>query len=235
MNETVRKKTAERARRTESKEVRRQQLIDATIRSIAKYGIRGTTMSTVTEFAGLSVGIVNFHFESKQNLFEETLVYLAREHHDHWQSARADAGLSPADKMLAIVDAHFHPRICTAKKLAVWYAFYGEASRRKIYRHLIEDIDDERFNLLITLAEEIGKDGRAASIPPRQVAYILESLFDGVWLELLTYPENLSRDEGRDQIKAFLATVFPDHFDMPDFDDAPNRPARTALSEVATP
>ena len=54
----------ERTGRTASKAVRRQQLIEATIDSIAKYGISGTTMTTVTGLAGLSVGIVNFHFFS---------------------------------------------------------------------------------------------------------------------------------------------------------------------------
>jgi TetR/AcrR family transcriptional repressor of bet genes len=62
--------------------VRRQQLIEATIESIAKFGISGTTMTTVTGFAGLSVGIVNFHFDSVENLFEETLFSLAAEHRD---------------------------------------------------------------------------------------------------------------------------------------------------------
>ena len=105
MNEAIRQTKAppqKAPKRTESKEVRRGQLIDATIDSIAKYGIGGTTMSTVTEAAGLSVGIVNFHFKSKQNLFEETLIYLAREHHDHWHKAYSDAGLSAQEKLLAV-------------------------------------------------------------------------------------------------------------------------------------
>lgn len=219
MNQSIRKsKRADKPlRRTESKEVRRQQLIDATIRSIAKYGIGGTTMSTVTEIAGLSLGIVNFHFKSKQNLFEETLVFLAREHHDLWQKAYRDAGLSAADKLMAIVDAHFDRSICSPKKLAVWYAFYGEAGRRKVYRKLIEDIDMERYHVSLRLCEEIAKEGGYDAIPPQQVNNLLEALYDGVWLELLTYPESYNRKEARNHIVAFLAKVFPNDFEMPQF------------------
>lgn len=205
------------ARRTEAREVRRQQLIDATIESISRYGIGGTTMSTVTEIAGLSLGIVNFHFQSKQNLLEETLVHLAREHHDQWLTAYRDAGLSAKGKLLAIVDAHFHPRISSTKKLAVWSAFYGEAGRRKVYRKLIEDIDLERFDLSLGLCEEIAQEGGYSGIPPRQVANLLEALYDGMWLELLTYSESYTRQQARDHIVAFLASVYPDHFDMPTF------------------
>lgn len=226
MNETIRSKKPAAAsktangtgrKRTESKEVRRKQLISATIDSIAAHGIGGTTMSTVTEIAGLSVGIVNFHFDSKQNLFEETLMFLAREHHEHWHRAYSDAGLSAQDKLLAIVDAHFHPKICTRKKLAVWYAFFGEAGRRLIYRKLIDDIDDERFAISTGLCAEITKDGGYAAPPARVVAQNLEGLFDGLQLSLLMYPGGLSRTQANDQIRAYLASVFPHHFELPRF------------------
>lgn len=204
-------------RRTESKEVRRRQLIDATIQSISKHGIGGTTMQTVTDIAGLSIGIVNFHFESKQRLFEETLVFLAREHHDQWHRAYEDAGLSARDKLQAIVDAHFHRKICSRKKLAVWFAFYGEAGRRRVYRKLIEDIDQERFEISIGLCAQIAKEGGYKNMPPRQIANMLEALYDGLWLDILTYPDSYSRETARAHVHGFLAHVFPQHFEMPDF------------------
>jgi len=217
MNQTISKSKGKAVRRTESKEVRRSQLIDATIESIAKYGIGGTTMSTVTEIAGLSVGIVNFHFESKQKLFEETLVHLAREHHNHWLSGYEDAGRSPREKLEAIVDAHFHPKIFTRKKLAVWFAFYGEAGRRKTYRKLIEDIDSERFELSLRLCHQMAEEGGRSGLPPRQIANTLECLYDGLWLEFLTYPGSYTPETARAHVIGFLANVFPKHFDMPDF------------------
>ncbi len=219
MNEVIRpkKRTEKPVKRTESKAVRRGQLIDATIESIARHGIGGTTMSTVTEAAGLSVGIVNFHFQSKQKLFEETLVHLAREHHDHWHKAYTDAGLSAQEKLLAIVDAHFHPKICTRKKLAVWYAFFGEAGRRKVYRKLIDEIDDERFDLSTGLCAQIIADGGYTVPPPRIIARTLEGLYDGLQLNILMYPGSFSREQANNQIRAYLASIFPHHFEMPSF------------------
>jgi TetR/AcrR family transcriptional regulator, transcriptional repressor of bet genes len=61
-------RTAGTPPRTASREVRRRQLIEATINSIAQHGIGGTTMNTVTEFLGLSLGIVNFHFKNSLSL-----------------------------------------------------------------------------------------------------------------------------------------------------------------------
>ena len=59
------------SRRTESRAARRQQLIDATMKCIARKGIGSTTLGDVAKEAGLSQGIVNLHFVSKDNLLKE--------------------------------------------------------------------------------------------------------------------------------------------------------------------
>ena len=55
-------------------------LIQSTINCIANRGIAGTTMADVTKDAGLSLGIVNLHFKSKEKLFEETLRFVSDEY-----------------------------------------------------------------------------------------------------------------------------------------------------------
>lgn len=205
------------ARRTESKEVRRQQLIDATIESISNFGIAGTTMSTVTEAAGLSLGIVNFHFESKQRLFEETLVHIANEYHKHCLRAYEEVGPTAREKLTALVDAHFHPDVCNHKKLSVWYAFYGEGRRRAIYRNLIDHIDDQHWEIATKLCQEIIDQGGYTCPPAKQVARTLEALLDGIALNILMYPESYTPADGRKQAHTYLASMFPEHFDMPTF------------------
>ena len=54
--------------RKASRPVRRQQLIDATIAVLARKGYSALTVADVAKTAGLSVGIINFHFESKEKL-----------------------------------------------------------------------------------------------------------------------------------------------------------------------
>lgn len=82
--------------RSQMKLLRRQQLIESTIESIAKRGFAETTMADVAEGAGLSRGIVNFHFVSKEMLLNETLNYLAREYREVWKRALERAAPSPS-------------------------------------------------------------------------------------------------------------------------------------------
>ena len=201
--------------RTASKAVRRQQLIEATIESIAKFGISGTTMTTVTGFAGLSVGIVNFHFQSKENLFEETLRFLAAEHRDLWQKVMDRKKLSTSEQLLAIVDAEFHPQTCNRKKLTVWSAFYGEAGYRTYYRKIMSDIDSERWEASTELCREIISQGGYDNLVAQDVAETLEGLFDGFCLNILIYPGDFTREDAKDRVRSYLAATFPQHFERP--------------------
>jgi len=68
------------SRRALSKARRRRQLIHATIKCISKKGLGSLTLADVASEAGLSQGIVNLHFDSKDNLLNETLRFLAEDY-----------------------------------------------------------------------------------------------------------------------------------------------------------
>lgn len=204
--------TAAKRPRTASREVRRSQLIEATIESIARHGLTGTTMATVTGLADLSMGIVSFHFQSKENLLRDTLVHLAEEHRAAWIDGLAESGLAPAAKLARLIDAHFHPSICNHRRIAVWFAFFGEARYREVYRAHIAAYDTERTEILTDLCERLICDGGYGAVSASDVTGTLESLADGLWLSVLLYPDWLSREDAKRQIHAYLAGVFPREF-----------------------
>lgn len=205
-------RTGARSRRTAPPEERRQQLIDATMLSIAEHGISGTTMATVTGIAGLSAGIVSLHFQSKENLLVATLEFLAQEHRDGWVSVQQDETLAPAERLWAIMEAHFDPRVCTPTKIAVWFAFFGEARYRQVYRRLVGQVDTERVDAVEELCRMIAADEGSADVDPAALARSLESFADGLWLDLLTYPESTSRENAKALLRGMLERSFPAHF-----------------------
>ena len=201
---TTRKRTAPKAER-------QQQLIQATIRSVAKHGLPDTTMSTVAGEAGLSQGIINLHFQSKERLLVETLRYLADEYTVSWQKALAAAGDSPAEQLAARVVADFKPPVSDRNKLAVWFAFWGESKSRPTYRKICADSDHEDRAEITRLCSAIGErcDSRT---DPGTVAASLSAMTSGLWLELLTRPRSLSREQARAICMSYLATVYPGQF-----------------------
>lgn len=205
----------EKPPRTRSKEERKQQLIDATIKSIAQYGLSGTTMTTVTSIAGLSIGLVNFHFESKQKLFEETLLYLALEHQEAWKSLLEKGGLSIEESILAIVDSHFDPKVSSREREAAWFAFLGDSKSRAAYRRIVEDIDDALCDRLEALITELVANGDFPHVVPKDVTTALEALLDGLSLTRLLYPTDASRADARRLARDYLKAMFPGHFLAP--------------------
>ncbi len=201
--------------RTATREARRRQLIDATIDSISKRGFSGTTLETVTRTAKLSHGVVNFHFNSKEELYVETLGYLAREHYECWRGAMLRAGPEPARQLEAIVDADFDRRICAAKKLAVWFAFWGQAKYRPDYLTMRYRYDDERAAELNRLCGEIVAEGGYGHLDPDSLTRSIESIVDGLWLNMLLYPKEVTREMARGDCFRYLAQAFPGHFARP--------------------
>src|SRR5690606_6094409 len=97
-------------------------------------GFARTTLTEVAKTAGLSHGLVLFHFETKEKLLADTLAALAEEYRQNWEAALASAGPSPAEQLSALIDADFSPAICTPDRLAAWCAFWGEAQSRPLYQ-----------------------------------------------------------------------------------------------------
>jgi TetR/AcrR family transcriptional repressor of bet genes len=205
---------ADRGDRTASREVRRRQLIKATIDSIAQRGLSDTTLATVTRGAKLSHGTINFHFKSKDLLLIETLRFLTEEHHDHWRASLERAGPAPEEQLTALIETDFAPAICNPKKLAVWFAYWGEAKARPAYMEIGGKYDQERLNKFTSLCRELKENGSYTHIDPSIAAKSLEAFIDGLWLNLLLYPKVFLRDEARRDCFSFLAGMFPLHFPL---------------------
>ena len=199
-------------KRTASKEERQEQLIQATIRSVAGRGLSDTTMATVSSEAGLSQGIINLHFQSKDRLLIETLRYIADEYRQTWKKALAGAGDSPARQLAALVAVDFRLPVCDRNKLAVWFAFWGESKSRPTYRQICAERDRAYRNEMVQVCEGLIEDGRYRGLDAETVAAGLSAMTSGLWLDMLTNPRSMSRQDAREICMQFLATTFDRHF-----------------------
>ncbi|MGH6948297.1 MAG: transcriptional regulator BetI [Kiloniellales bacterium] len=194
--------------RKESKEIRRQQLIEATIDSLARRGYAETTTAVVADSAGLSRGIVNFHFDSKEKLLIETLRYLSEEYRGHWREALRTAGPNPAEKLHALVMADFDRKVCSQRKIGAWCAFWGEAKSRPTYQKLCGATDREYQFTLVNLCRGLAEPSQSPSLLARGLSALLE----GLWLHLMMGTKEFTREEARAAAAQHLASVFPKHF-----------------------
>jgi AcrR family transcriptional regulator len=197
------------AGRKVSKAARRLQLIEATIDSLAKRGYAETTLADVADGAGLSRGIVNFHFESKEKLLVATLQHLADEYVGHWQAAVAKAGPGAAGRLWAVVAADFDRRVCTRRKIAAWCAFWGEARSRPTYQALCGARDAKYQQVVQGILAEL-KAEAGYPYAPEAMALSLCAMLEGLWIRLML--GGGGREQGRAAAVAMLVAGFPRHF-----------------------
>ena len=200
------------APRKASRESRREQLIEATIDTIAACGLSRTTLTEVASAAGLSHGLVNFHFRSKDGLLSETLLYLSEEYRRNWTGALAAAGPSPAERLEALIRADYAPAISTPERLKAWCAFWGEAQSRPVYQETCGANDAAYVETLQAICAALIAETGAAHDPAR-VARILRVTVEGTWLDLITMSEPYSRDEALATAFVCAAAFFPTRFD----------------------
>lgn len=201
------------SKRTASTQARREQLIKATAKSISKRGITATTIADVAGETGLSHGIVNLHFKSKENLFVETLKHLADEYRSYWEGAVDNAGQSPAEKIAALVELDFSKKVCDKKKLAVWFAYWGAAKTRPMYRKLCLEGDLHYDTMLIQHFKSLALDGGYTDIHADNAGQCLSAMISGFWLDMLISPEVMDRRRASAICMDYLAMVFPNHFE----------------------
>ena len=197
--------------RKASRDARRGQLIEATISVLARRGYAETTLTEVAVEAGVSHGMVNFHFRSKQNLLTETLAFLAEEYRENWTAALDAAPPDPASRLDALMRADFAPAITTPDRLSAWCAFWGEAQSKPIYQEKC-GANDAAYNeaierLCAELIAEGDYDWQAA-----RVAQALRCMVEGIWLEMMTAQAAADVDEGLGTTLATLSAFFPRHF-----------------------
>lgn len=194
-----------------SRAQRRQQLIDATMKVLARKGYAQTTLSDVAKEAGVSHGLVIFHFASKERLLTETLLFMAEEYRANWEKALAEAGPSPAEQLDALMRADYEPSICTPEHLACWCSFWGEVQSRPIYQQECASNDRRYIKRLEGICTALIKEGGYGFDAVRS-ARVLRLINEGLWLDMLSMQNPYSRKEAIATLYACAATYFPRHF-----------------------
>lgn len=180
---------------------RRQQLIEGAIRAVARHGYAATTIAQIAAEAGLSHGLVGYHFNSKDELLSSAMVWLAEELEASIQLAQS---VPPGDRLAALLQAPLQDHICQPAKLAVWFSFWGEAQARGSFRSVSVALED-RYQAI--LAESLGMPAAAAE--PR--AALLSAVIDGLWLDMHLGRDGLTPARARGRILSDLALLVPPH------------------------
>ncbi len=159
------------------KDTRKQQLIDATMASIAELGLQNTTIISISRRAGMSSGIISHYFGGKQGLIEAALRYLLDQLGKELRERMARTDGSPEQRLQCIVEANFSEFQRTDLAAKTWLSVWARSMHEPGLQRL-QQINNARLysNLRYSFAQRLPK--QAATEAARQLA----SMIDGFWL-----------------------------------------------------
>lgn len=198
------------AKPTRIQALRRRELIEAALAVIAEDGLSGLTLAKVAGRAGLTAAMVNFHFANKRKLLLETLRYIADEFEGRLAARLAKAGDS-ASALLAFVEVHFEPQLLEPGRIAVWYAFSGEAQARAEYCDVYAEQERNHLILVRRCFHRLLSDAKGPR-DPEALAQALIGLLGTVWQTCLYESRTFDAEEGRRLCHRYLGSVVPEVF-----------------------
>ncbi len=185
--------------RDEPEEVRRRQLIEVTIDSLAEVGYVGSTLAQIAQRADVSPGLVAHYFGDKDGLFEATFRTLARRIAERVRE-RLKLVRTPRGRVQAVIDTNLAPEEFDQRTGTAWLAFWGQVLHVKGLKR-VQTVYQRR--MLSNLRHALKR-----LLPPeeaRSLAAMIAAMIDGVWLRAaLSRWEEADSESARALLTAFV-------------------------------
>jgi AcrR family transcriptional regulator len=119
--------------------VRREQILEAAFLVAASRGLEGTRIQEVAERAGVSHGLVLFHFKSKRALMLALLDWLLATTTDLHFGDEVRRLRSPRDRLLAVLRQEMGRVASEPRRTRLTFAFWSASIRDRVVRSRMRD------------------------------------------------------------------------------------------------
>ncbi|OBZ96659.1 TetR family transcriptional regulator [Pararhizobium polonicum] len=160
---------------------RRQELIEATLDTIAELGLKGATVRQIAIRAGVTAGLVRHYFDSKDQMVEEAYrTVLAT-----FAAKAGDIDGDPKTRLRRFITLNLTAPVANDRSLSLWASFISQVrvdpELAVIHR---EGYLSFRNDLQGLIRDFLEAEGRAAGEADcRRHAIAINGMIDGLWLE----------------------------------------------------
>lgn len=179
-------------------EIRRRQLIEATIASIHDVGFSESSVSRIAAKAGVSAGIVHHYFEDKGELLEATLRQLGANLSGSVVK-RLRRARNAAHRLMAVVDGNLGPELFTPEAVSAWLAFWSQVPTHPNLARIQTVIIRRLHSNLVHALRPFLREPEV-----QDVAQDLACLIDGIWLRAALNPRG---PDGADARRAAIGFI----------------------------
>jgi len=200
--------------RPSNKTERRGQISDALMRVMAKTGYAGASVATVAREAGLTPGLVHYHFKSKLEILLHMLEGILQDHHGRLSAAIERAGDAPRAQLMAYLDVHLATGASAdPDAMASWVMLGAEAIRNEEVRGAYAAALRRGAVVLREIIEAGVRSGDFVCADPQSAAAALTALIQGYFDLAVTARDLIPRGSASAAAKSASAGLLglPEH------------------------
>ena len=180
-----------------SEDARRRQIIRAAYEIASRAGLAGLTVRRVAARAGLSTGLVLFHFTNKERLVVALLDRVLETTTVLHVTSPIAAIRSPLDRMLALLTQEMHRLSSEPRRLRLFFDFWAMGLRQPLIRRRMQAELDRYREALRPIAAEVlaAEPERFGGVTPDGLAAVAVSVIKGCAVQSMIDPANFDIDE----------------------------------------
>lgn len=173
--------------KTSIEKIRRRDLVEAAFQTFLDYGMSGTTVARIGEQAGMSHGIVNYYFKSKDQLLSAVIRHAFRLIMQDVTRRLKEAG-TPRERISAVIAGNFQTELFNRETAVAWVSFYAEVSTHTDFERLQETFYRRLRSNLIHDLKRLTTPADA-----ERIALGISVWIDGLWLRSAMKQQGIDR------------------------------------------
>jgi AcrR family transcriptional regulator len=163
---------------------RREQIVRATIRCLAREGYSGLTMKKVSWEAGVSQGILHYYFADKRAILVAALEAVMNDLDARVRAAQTRTRPDPPARLRALIEASLRTALEAREVWVVFVEFWGEMMHDDRLRTINAALYSRMRRLIGALIRH-GTDRKDfRPVKPTHAAAVILGLLDGIALQL---------------------------------------------------
>lgn len=163
--------------------LRRKQIVDATIRCLAREGYSGLTMKKVAREAGVSQGILHYYFADKRAILVAALGRVMADL-DRRVLREAHGSRDPRERLRALIGACLSVATEAREFWIVFVEFWGEMMHDRTLLKINAELYARVRRLIGSIVAQGTRAGRFRRVNPEHAGAMILALVDGLSLQL---------------------------------------------------
>jgi AcrR family transcriptional regulator len=170
---------------------RREEIIQATIRCLARHGLARFTMKTLAQEVHLSQGILHYYFDDKAAILIAALESVTAELHRRITQAQQAHAQDAAERLRAVIQACLETAQESPEVWQVYIQLWGEMMYNEPLLAINADLYIKMRRQVAALLTLGLRQGVFRAVDTDQAAAVIVGLIDGMALQIIFDPQAL--------------------------------------------